>query len=421
MNMSYAIAQNHAHTHQIRLPAEQVMPEFVTRRMDEHYVTRIEQLLGGEHLHAWQPTPAGAVFLAGNDYLSLTGEPALVGAQVAALQHSQGTMLMSAVFLQEGSAQHRLEQKFARFMGAQDGILAQSGWAANVGLMQTLAGPGIPVYLDMQAHASLWEGVLSAGAMPVPFLHNDVEHLQKLLQRHGRGLIVVDSLYSTNGSVAPLTAMVEVAEDHGCLLIVDESHSLGTHGPRGAGMVAELGLSERVHFRTASLAKAFAGRAGFITCSSKFKGYFLSESRPAIFSSCMLNHELAWFDAAIDFVAAADGRRATLPQIARELREDLSALGYNVSDGSEQIIALEAGPEPKTLVLRKLLEAHGVYGAVFCAPATPKNRSLVRLTLNAGLDRSQLARVVQACDDIRGQVDLENWSSTRRLRRLALV
>jgi CAI-1 autoinducer synthase len=113
MNMSYAIAQNHAHTHQIRLPAEQVMPEFVTRRMDEHYVTRIEQLLGGEHLHAWQPTPAGAVFLAGNDYLSLTGEPALVGAQVAALQHSQGTMLMSAVFLQAGSLQHRLEEKFA--------------------------------------------------------------------------------------------------------------------------------------------------------------------------------------------------------------------------------------------------------------------------------------------------------------------
>jgi CAI-1 autoinducer synthase len=389
--------------------------------MDEHYITRIEQLLGGEHPHAWQPTPAGAVFLAGNDYLCLAGEPALVGAQIAALRRGAGELLMSAVFLQEGSAQHRLEQKFARFMGAQDGVLAQSGWAANAGLVQTLAAPGIPVYLDMQAHASLWEGVQSAGATPVTFRHNDMEHLQKQLARHGSGLIVVDALYSTNGSLAPLAELVEIAEHSGCILIVDESHSLGTHGPRGAGLVAELGLSERVHFRTASLAKAFAGRAGFITCSTRFKGYFLSESRPAIFSSCMLAHELAWFDAAIDFVAAADDRRAALRAHTREVREELSALGYNVSDGSEQIIALEPGPEPKTLALRKLLERHGVYGAMFCAPATPKNRSLVRLTLNSGLDRPQLSRVVQACDDILDQVDLENWSSTRRLRRLALV
>jgi CAI-1 autoinducer synthase len=419
--MSYAFAQDHDHARILPIPAEQLMPDFVARRMDEHYITHIAQLLGGEHPHAWQPMPAGAVFLAGNDYLCLAGEPALVAAQVAALRGSRNEMLMSAVFLQEGSAQHRLERKFARFMGAQDGILAQSGWAANVGLVQALAGPGIPVYLDMQAHASLWEGVQSAGATPVSFMHNDMQHLRKQLQRYGRGLIVVDSLYSTNGSLAPLAALVAIAEQSGCVLIVDESHSLGTHGPRGAGLVAELGLGERVHFRTASLAKAFAGRAGFITCSSKFKGYFLSESRPAIFSSCMLGHELAWFDAAIDFVAAADDRRAALHAHSAALRAELSALGYNVSDGSEQIIALEAGAEPKTLALRKQLEAHGVYGAMFCAPATPKNRSLVRLTLNSGLDRGQLARIVQACGDIRDQVDLESWSSTRRLRRLALV
>jgi CAI-1 autoinducer synthase len=135
----------------------------------------------------------------------------------------------------------------------------------------------------------------------------------------------------------------------------------------------------------------------------------------------LLGHELAWFDAAIDFVAAADERRAALRALSAELREDLDALGYNVSDGSEQIIALEPGPEPKTLALRKLLERHGVYGAMFCAPATAKNRSLVRLTLNSGLDRAQLARVVQACEDIRAQVDLESWSSTRRSNRLALV
>ena len=401
--------------------AELRMPSFVTKRMDEHYVTRVQQLLGGEHMHVWQPAGADAIMLAGNDYLCIANQPELLNAQARCLARQPGSMLMSSVFLQEGSTQHRLEAKFAAYMGAEDGVLAQSGWAANVGLLQTIAEPGLPVYLDMLAHASLWEGVQSAQALGVPFLHNDAAHLARQVAKHGAGVIVVDALYSTNGSIAPLHDIVDIAERSGSILVVDESHSLGTHGPRGAGIVAGLGLSERVHFRTASLAKAFAGRAGFLTCSSHFKGYFLSASRPAIFSSCLLEHELAWFDAALDFIAAADGRRAALHVSARRVRDGLRELGYNVDDGTEQIIALEAGPEPKTLVLRKALERRGIYGAVFCAPATAKNRSLVRLTLNAGMTGDDIARLLDACADMRDEVDMDSWSSTRRLRRLTLV
>ncbi len=404
-----------------RKTAEQTMPPFVTRRMDDHYITRVEQLLGGEHLHVWQQPGPDALMLAGNDYLCISGERSLLDAQARCLGGAPAGMLMSSVFLQQGSTQHRLEAKLAAFMGAEDGVLAQSGWAANVGLIQTIAEPGVPVYLDMLAHASLWEGVQSAGATGVAFMHNDVANLARQLQRHGAGIIVVDALYSTNGSVAPLLEMVELAERSGSILIVDESHSLGTHGPRGAGLVAELGLQERVHFRTASLAKAFAGRAGFLTCSSHFKGYFLSSSRPAIFSSCLLEHELAWFNAALDFIAAADQRRAALHATAHTVREGLRALGYNVSDGTEQIIALEAGTEPQVLALRKALERRGVYGAVFCAPATAKNRALVRLTLNSGLSAAQVAHLLAACADMRDELDVESWSSTRRRRRLTLV
>lgn len=401
--------------------AEKRMPAFVTKRMDKHYVTRVQQLLGGEHMHVWKPAAAGAIMLAGNDYLCIANQRELLEAQARCLAAPHGGMLMSSVFLQAGSSQHRLEAKLAAFMGAEDGVLAQSGWAANVGLLQTIAEPGVPVYLDMLAHASLWEGVQSAQALGVPFLHNDAAHLARQVARHGAGVIVVDALYSTNGSIAPLHAIVDIAERSGSILIVDESHSLGTHGPRGAGLVAALDLSERVHFRTASLAKAFAGRAGFLTCSSHFKGYFLSASRPAIFSSCLLEHELAWFDAALDFIAAADARRAALHASARLVRDGLRELGYNVDDGSEQIIALEAGPEPRTLALRKALERRGIYGAVFCAPATAKNRSLVRLTLNSGISGEQAARLLDACADMRGEVDMESWPSTRRARRLTLV
>ena len=93
--------------------AENLLPAFVTKRMDEHYITRVEQLLGGEHLHVWKPAQAGAIMLAGNDYLCISGEPGLLQAQARCLQSSQAGLLMSSVFLQEGSRQHRLEAKLA--------------------------------------------------------------------------------------------------------------------------------------------------------------------------------------------------------------------------------------------------------------------------------------------------------------------
>lgn len=395
------------------------MPGFVTKRMDQHYVDRVENLLGGEHMHQWRAPGPDAIYVASNDYLCLATEPALIEAQAAYLRHGAADLLMSSVFLQEGSQQHRLERKFAALMGSEDGVITQSGWAANVGLLQSIAGPGVTVYLDMMAHASLWEGVLSGQARAVPFLHNDVAHLRRQLHKHGPGVIVVDAVYSTNGSVCPLKEVLAAAEASGSILVVDESHSLGTHGPQGAGLVAELGLSARVHFRTASLAKAFAGRAGLITCSSKFKGYFLSSSRPAIFSSCLLGHELAWFDAAIDFVRAADARRAALRHTTERVRKALTAIGFHVGDGSEQIIALEAGAEPRTLELRKALEEYGIYGAVFCAPATAKNRSLVRLTLNAGLLDVEIDKLLWACERIHARLDVASWSSARRGARSA--
>jgi CAI-1 autoinducer synthase len=394
------------------------MPSFVTGRMDAHHVTRIEQLMGGEHVHVWKRPGPGAVMLAGNDYLCLANEPSLIAAQAHTMLGNGGQALMSAVYLQAGSQQHRLEEKFADFLSAEQTVLAQSGWAANVGLMQSIAGPGVPVFLDIMAHASLWDGVQLGGGKCVPFLHNNMDHLRRQLDKHGAGVIVVDALYSTDGSLAPLHEVVALAEQSGSVLVVDESHSLGTHGPRGAGLVIAAGLEERVHFRTASLAKAFAGRAGIITCSNRFKGYFLSESRPAIFSSCLLNHELAWFDAVTDFVEQADARRAALRRVTEEVRTGLGRLGYCVDEGSEQIIALEVGTEPKTLVLRKALENRGIHGAVFCAPATPKNRALVRLTLNAGLSKREIAKLLDACADMREEVDLENWTSTLRSRRM---
>lgn len=393
------------------------LPAWITKRMDTHFVDRLEKLWGGDHLlHGRTPNP-DALHLSSNDYLCLLGERKLVEAQARAMLDEQPELLMSSVFRHGDTPQQRLERKLAALMDAEDGLIAQSGWAANVGLVQCIAGPGVPVYIDMNAHASLWEGISAAGAQAVPIRHNDFAHAERQIERIGPGVIMVDSVYSTTGSVAPIEEFVRVAETTGSVLVVDESHSLGTHGPFGGGLVPALGLSERVHFRTASLAKAFGGRAGYVACSTQFKDFFAVEARPAIFSSGLLRHEIAWFDAAADFIAQAEDRRQQLHAITRSTRAAITELGYNISDGSEQIIGLEAGTEPQVMVLRNALQRHGIFGAVFCSPATPKNRALMRLTLHAKLTASEIERLVTVLAAIRDEVRLDEWSSTRRARR----
>jgi CAI-1 autoinducer synthase len=207
-----------------------------------------------------------------------------------------------------------------------------------------------------------------------------------------------------------------VAERRGCMTLVDESHSLGTHGPQGAGLCAELGLSHRVHFITASLAKAFAGRAGFLSVPAAMRNYVLSTSYPNMFSSCLLPHEIAALDATLEVIRRSDTERARLHAHTRQLRGVLSDLGFPIHQGTEQIIALEAGTEPATMVLRDLLEERDVFGAVFCAPATSRNRTMVRLTLHAALTGAELEHVAAAAREVAPLVKPWDWPIARRAR-----
>ncbi|VVO15318.1 alpha-hydroxyketone-type quorum-sensing autoinducer synthase [Pseudomonas fluorescens] len=385
------------------------LPDFIQLRIEGHILGRIQQRWAGQHpLHGLTPDP-DALHLSSNDYLCLQAERSLIEAQAQAVLQSEHQLLMSAAFLHGDTPTARLEARLAQFTGAQDSILCQSGWAANVGLLQAIASQHIPVYLDINAHMSLWQGAHAAGARAVAFAHNDATHAERQIKKHGRGVIAVDAVYSTNGSLCPLADFTDIAQRYDCALVVDESHSLGTHGPQGAGLVAQHQLFSKVHFQTISLAKAFAGRAGLITCPRGFKDYFAMESYPAIFSSSLLDHELAWFDRAADFLQQANGRRARLHAITHQVRTTLTQLGYDVRAGTEQIIALEPGPERLTLLLRNALQSRGIFGSVFCAPATGLNRSLMRLSMNSGLTEEDVARLIHACSDIRDEVGLKLW------------
>jgi CAI-1 autoinducer synthase len=395
-----------------------VLPQFVERRVQGYYQERVQNTWGGGHIMRGRIPDGKSLHLSSNDYLSIAKHREISEAMLHSIQTTGNGVLMSGIFL-HGDADPllRLEKQFAQFTRAEASVLCQSGYAANTGLLQAIADSNTPVYIDMLAHMSLWDGIHCANAKPVGFVHNEMESLVRQLKRHGPGIILVDSVYSTNGSIAPLETITTLAEEYNCVLVVDESHSLGTHGPHGAGMVVELGLENRVHFRTASLAKAFAGRAGLITCSSSFNEYFKFEAKPAIFSSTLLPHEVAGLAATLCVIEREDWRRESLHRNASRIRLGLSQLGYNLNDSQSQIVSLESGTEEQTIVLRDALEARGIFGSVFCAPATPKNRAIIRLSIHAQLTPEQIDHLISVCEKIRPEVDMLNWPSTRRLAR----
>lgn len=385
-------------------------------RIARDFQARWDKDWGGRFvLHGRQPGP-DAVRLDGNDYLAVTGHPDIVRAHVNALTRDSEFVVQSGVFLLQQHPSRALEASLAHWVGKEDALICQSGYSANVGLLQAIADAQTPVYLDGQAHASLWEGAHAARAPAHMFRHNDPDFLDRMMTRKGPGVVVVDSVYSTTGDVCPLAEMVEVVEKHGAMLLVDESHSLGTHGPAGAGLCAQLGLTDRVHFITASLAKAMAGRAGFFTMPASMRYYILSSSFPNIFSSCLLPHEIAGLQATVGVLQRADAQRCRLFEVTRRVRSALEALGYPIGQGTEQIIALEAGSEPDTMRLRDALESRGVFGAIFCAPATARNRALVRLTLNAALTDAEIEHLIAVAADIAPLVRPWDWPAARRQR-----
>lgn len=392
----------------------EVEPTFVTDKVDEYY-TRLAGY--ASHILVGSEPPTDAVMLVSNDYLSLANHPVIINAQREALQAHGHGLLRSDVYRTSNSPLGNFEKAMAGLIKSEAAVITQSGWSSNVGLIQSLADDESPVYLDMMAHTSMWEGVRSAGAQGHPFKHNDPESLERIIRRHGPGIIGVESVYSTSGSICPLRKIVAIAERFGCLMIVDESHSLGVFGTQGEGLVASLGLADKVHFRTASLSKAFAGRGGIIAGSARHIEFFRYVSLPAIFSSAVLPFEAVGFSTTLSVIKKEDARREKVQTNANYLRTALDDMDYNVQASKCQIISLVPGEEDKTIILRDALEARGVFGSVFCAPATPKNNSLVRFSVNAGLTTIELDHIIDVCYDIRSLVGMQDWRSTRELDR----
>lgn len=363
---------------------------------DRHFKAKVRNwLLRGE-------TPdEDALVLQSHDYLNLAKKDEIINAQIESLEQSGSGVNMSGVFIHGGEHPNiKLEKRFAHFIGKEATVLSQSGYAGNTGLLNALVQRGIAVYADRFVHASLYDGAKYAGAKVTTFRHNQPEHLRELLEQYGTGIIMVNSIYSTHGSVSPLEKYAALADEYGCVLIVDESYSIGVYGHLGKGLVWEMGLTDRVDFVTFSLSKAFAGTGGIVAGSADFCNDLKYESRMAIFSSVIEPDRVARINKVLDIMPTLDHVRKQVLDNAAYLRSQLQKTGYKTGSDSH-LVSIYTGDNITTVEFRDALQRQGVFPAVQCSPAAPPGKSLVQFIVTAKLSRNDLDKIVEAAKNAR--------------------
>lgn len=336
----------------------------------------------------------GYICLHQNDYLRLSSRPEVVEAKAEALRRYGNSFLASTVFVGgEGACEHdRLKELICRTMGAEDVLLATSGYAANVGLLDAIAKEGTPIYIDRKAHASLWDGARLSAGRPIMVGHNDPVSLERRVRREGPGIICIDSVYSTTGAIAHLPSYVEIAERTGSVLVVDEAHGFGMFGPNGGGLAELQGVADRIPFRTLSFSKALGGHGGCIATSRHLAWFLTHRARSMVFSSATLPCDSAAHRAGLEILRAEPELASHCLEMAEVLREELEIRGISPGASRSQIVSVELPTEDLTCRLYGLMRDRGVLAAVFLAPAVATGTGLLRFSVHSGCTREDMVR-----------------------------
>lgn len=351
-----------------------------------------------DRLFRARPAPAdGAIEIVSNDYLDLGAHPAIASAQCESSMRTGNGNRMAAPHIPPHDPQHVLERRIADWLGVEAVLITQSGWTANYGLMSVL-GRERRVYIDACAHSSLTDGAIGGAATIHTFGHNDPQSLDDLLTAQGPGLVVINALYNIWGDIPPLAEIVEVAERHDCPIAMDESHSLGAMGPGGRGLAEELGLADRIAYRTSSLAKAFVARGGLIATTRADADRIRYGARSACFASTLLPHDIAGIDAALTIISGEEGRmrRSRLDEVTRQLVPAISAQGWKIGAARNHIISLDFPSVDLLADAVYALDEAEIRTAAFILPQPKPGPLPLRLCLRAGLTRTDLDRIASA-------------------------
>jgi 8-amino-7-oxononanoate synthase len=281
-------------------------------------------------------------------------------------------------------------------------LLFGSGYAANVGTIQALLGPGDAIFSDALNHASLIDGCRLSRARVHIYRHADPEHLSAMLRAHRpqarAALVVSESLFSMDGDVPPLRDIAALARSHEAGLLVDEAHALGVLGPEGRGLCTAEDVD--ADLRVGTLGKAFGLSGAFIAGDPEVLHLIQNRARSFVFSTAPPPALAAAAVAAADLVEEADAARATLRRHAARLREGLSASGYHVLDGAGPIIPILVGDAARTMALSGALLERGVFVHGIRPPTVPPGTSRLRVTPMATHSDEQIEAALDAFADL---------------------
>jgi glycine C-acetyltransferase/8-amino-7-oxononanoate synthase len=277
-------------------------------------------------------------------------------------------------------------------------------------VLTALAGPGRTVFSDALNHASIIDGCRLARAETFVYDHCDVDHLAWALREHGRegegDVIVTDSVFSMDGDVAPLAAIVELARRHGARVIVDEAHATGALGPGGRGAVAEAGLEEEVDVLVGTLSKALGAYGGYVCARREIIELLLNSARSVIFSTALPPPTVAGALAALELLIEQPLRPQKLQSNADLLRSELAGAAIPAPAGRTQIVPLIVGEADASVRLCDAALARGVFAQAIRPPTVPDGSSRLRLTVMASHTSSELAAAAAALRDAAGEVGI---------------
>lgn len=326
--------------------------------------------------------------LSSNNYLGLASHPELKAAAAkAALDEGVGS---GASRLISGTMRlHRLlEERLAHFKVQEAALLFNSGYTANLGIVSALAGRGDMVFSDELNHASIIDACRLSRAEVKVFPHKDLTALEAMLVqacevRPRRILLVVDTVFSMDGDIAPLPDLVDLSERHGCVLIVDEAHATGLLGPGGRGAVAHFALAGRVPVQMGTLSKAFGSFGAYVCGSRQLVDYLVNLSRPLIFTTALPPPVLAASLAALDIVERDDSLVQRLIRNARRLRQGLERLGLDTMGSETQIVPVRVGDNARALEMMRLLKEQRVLAVAIRPPTVPAGTARIRSNVMA--------------------------------------
>jgi 8-amino-7-oxononanoate synthase len=328
--------------------------------------------------------------LASNDYLGLAllDRQATINQDYSELLHADQPVGAAASRLITGNSPvyHWFEEQFAAFKGTETSLIFSSGYMANLGIISTVVGRNDVVFSDRLNHASIVDGIILSRAKMNRYRHRDLDQLEQQLKQADtkqRKLIVTDSIFSMDGTIAPLKELVELKDRYGAMLMVDEAHSGGVFGSEGQGLVEQLGLTDRVEIQMGTFSKAYGCYGAYVAGSNLLKKYLVNTARSLIYTTALppslIQHIYnQWQRARLE-----GWRRSRLLEQAAWLRKELTKRGFNIGESECHIIPIIVGTNEQSLLFSSELRRQGIAGVAIRPPTVPEGQARIRFTIMA--------------------------------------